>query len=345
MAKNNVNKRKAQQSAQYVSATPAGKGASAGANKRNARKEARLKAEQERLEQLRRDRRNQTIIGVVVVAVLLVIAIVVGVVLWRAHNSEEAVAARQAQSMSVEDAKAAVEKVADKPTDSTDTYGFVISKDGVYKPVDGVPTVETYIDFMCPGCGSVERTMGSTYQALVEAGQINLEVHPVSFRDFNSTDEYSTRTAAAAMYVAQNDPDHLLAFIEALMEEGFQPSETNYQPVSDEMIQQQAKKAGVKDDVVAHVTDGEYKAFVKAVSVYTPKRPELWNTTGTYKGQMTTPTLRINGTYWSPSNVTATGTDLKTAFFKALGLDEANAGKSGELPSIGADGKPLFPEN
>ena len=313
--------------------------------KLNARQVARMKAEQERLEQLKRDRRNQTIIGVAVVAVLLVIALVVGVVLWRSHNSPEAVAARQAQSMSVEEAKAAVDKVSVKPDDATDTYGFVISKNGVAKPVEGAPTIETYIDFMCPGCGSTERTLGSTYETLVNAGQINLEVHPVSFRDFNSTDEYSTRSAAAAMYIAQNDPEHLLPFINAMMEESFQPSETNYKPVTDEMIRERATKAGVKADVAEHATDGTYRDFVKAVSVYTPKRPELWNTTGTYKGQMTTPAMRINGTFWSPSSISATGTDLNTALFKAIGLDTSAAGQSGTLPSIGADGAPLFPQS
>lgn len=313
--------------------------------KLTARQVARLKAEQEQREQLKRDQRNQTIIGAVVVAVLVVIALVVGVVLWRAHNSDEAVAARKADSMSVEEAKAAVDAVSVKPTDATDTYGFLISKNGVGKPVSGVPTVETYIDFMCPGCGSTERTLGGIYEKLVDAGQINLEVHPVSFRDFNSTDEYSTRSAAAAMYIAQNDPEHLLAFVNAMMEEGFQPSETDYKPVTDEMIRERATKAGVKADVVEHATDGTYRDFVKAVSVYTPKRSELWNTTGQYKGQMTTPAMRINGTYWSPSTVSATGTDLKTALFQAIGLDESAAGQSGKLPSIGADGKPLFPES
>ena len=38
--------------------------------------------------------------------------------------------------------------------------------------------------------------------------------------------------------------------------------------------------------------------MLDAIDTYTPKRSELWNTSGTYKDSMTTPTVTINGKFW-----------------------------------------------
>ena len=39
----------------------------------------------------------------------------------------------------------------------------------------------------------------------------------------------------------------------------------------------------------------DYQDWLDAIDTYTPKRSELWNTSGTYKDSMTTPTVTING--------------------------------------------------
>ncbi|RIY27627.1 disulfide bond formation protein DsbA, partial [Bifidobacteriaceae bacterium WP022] len=38
----------------------------------------------------------------------------------------------------------------------------------------GAPTVATYFDPLCPGCGNFNRTVDETLIKMVEAGQINL---------------------------------------------------------------------------------------------------------------------------------------------------------------------------
>ena len=62
---------------------------------------------------------------------------------------------------------------------------------------------------------------------MVEAGQINLELHPMSFLDGLSTDHYSTRVSSAIAYIASydNNPKHLLQFINGIFNEKFQPEE------------------------------------------------------------------------------------------------------------------------
>lgn len=295
---------------------------------------ARIAAE--RKAQAEHDRKIQTIIGVVVVAALVVILAVVGFFIWKANQP----VAKESAS----EAKAAVTKVSDKPAAAGKEFGFSLSKNGENKPIDGVPTVEVYMDFMCPACGTTDRSLASTWKKLLDAGQINLEVHPNSYLDANSSDEYSTRAASAVTYVAQNDPEHLLAFITALFSEDFQPQEgSSYRSVSDEKIAAQAVKAGVSEKIAAAAIKGTYKDWITAVSKYTPLRSAVQHPSGSYKGQMTTPTILINGHFWDVSSAYDSTGDLKTAFIAAMGLKEAQVGDSSALPTIGSDKTPAFP--
>lgn len=299
-------------------------------------KQQREREEAERRAQLARDRKNQTIIGVVVVAVLVVVLVVAGVLIWRANQP--------AQTTTKASAKAEIAAVKEKPAAAGDEYGFMLSKNGINEPIDDVPTVQVYMDFMCPACGTTDRALASTWKSMVNAGQLNLDVHPNAFLDSSSSDEYSTRTAAAVVYVAQNEPQHLLAFITALFDEDFQPQEaSNYRSVSDDAIVKQAEKAGVSADVAKASVGGTYKDWVSAVSSYTPLRSELQHPSGSYKGQMTTPTVLINGHYWDITDAYSTTGDLKTSFISAMGLTADQVGDSSVLPTIGSTKAPAFP--
>ncbi|NMN01029.1 DSBA oxidoreductase [Bifidobacterium sp. DSM 109958] len=286
---------------------------------------------QARAEQAARERRQQTILGATVVAVIVVIvAVVAGVIWWRTRPVDTAAL------------RSDVEKVAVKPASATDDYGFLISKDGINKPVEGVPTVEFYMDFICPGCGNMERSTGSTTTQLVQSGQINLEVHPLSFMDRYSTDNYSTRAAGAVINVAEQDPEHLLAFISNLYAEDFQPQEgSSYVATSDEQIQQQAIKAGVSEELARTISDGKYNDWLAAETQVTINRQDLENVSGSLKGKVSTPIVTINGTFWDWNSMDSS-TTLAQGLLKAIGLEESQVGTS-TLPSIGADGKALYP--
>jgi protein-disulfide isomerase len=178
----------------------------------------------------------------------------------------------------------------------------------------------------------------------LNAGQINLEIHPDAFLDASSSDQYSTRAASAVTYVAQNDPDHVLAFITNLYAEKFQPQEaSNYRSVSDDAIAEQAVKAGVSEKVAKAAIGGTYADWVTAVSKYTPLRKAVQHPSGDYKGQMTTPTLLINGHFWDVSDAYSSTGSLKTAFISAMGLTAAQVGDASAKPTIGSTKTPAFP--
>lgn len=226
-------------------------------------RKAALKAQEEaRRLQEAKERRQQTMIGVIVTVALVALIALGGFLYWRSH--------RPVKTQDLEQARQAVAKVKEKPSAANDQGGFLISSQGLGKPVAKAPTVEIYMDFMCPGCGALHRGLDSTLTGLVDAGQINLVIYPMSFMDRLSTDNYSTRTGTATIYVAQHDPDHLLPFIANLYAKDFQPDESDYHPISNDKIRQQAIKAGVDPKVADQAVKGHYRAWIKAMDTYTP---------------------------------------------------------------------------
>ena len=295
--------------------------------------QAALKAQEEaRRLQEAKERRQQTMIGIIVTVVLIALIALGGFFYWRSH--------RPVKTQDLEQARQAVARVKEKPSAANDQGGFLISSRGLGKPVAKAPTVEIYMDFMCPGCGALHRGLDSTLTGLVDGGQINLVIYPMSFMDRLSTDNYSTRTGTATIYVAQHDPDHLLPFIANLYAKDFQPDESNYQPISNDKIRQQAIKAGVDPKVADQALKGHYRDWIKAMDTYTPLRKELWNPSGSNTGQMTTPTVRINGNDWDLGNLSRAGLDYRAGLLKALGLDQSKVGVKGAMPAIGASGHP-----
>lgn len=301
---------------------------------RQKRREAQLEEERLLQEQRALERRQQTVIGAVTAAIIVIaIAVIAGTVIYNnIRNSKAGIR---------DSAYAAMQAVKNKPSYANSEGGFVFSKNGIGKKVKGAPTVEDYMDFICPACGSANRALDATFIKMVDSGQLNLEVYPEGFLDASSTDNYSTRAAAAAIYVIQNDPNHALQFISKMFSTENQPQEASgYVPVTNARIQQIAKDAGVDADVAKKCTDGTYTEWVRAAAKYTPYRSELWNVSGSNKGSMTTPTFRINGHYWDFSR--ATGPDWQTNLLRAIGMKKTDIGIAGKMPSIGSDKGPIY---
>lgn len=296
------------------------------------RRERAAALEQARQQQMARDQRRTTIIGAVVV-IVLVAAVLIGVSVWRAQHPQSA------PSVSVEQAKASVEKVKTKPTNVDGNWGYLISKDGINKPIRHVPTVTMYMDFMCPACGMYERSVDAELAKMYQAGQVNLELFPMGFLDASSTDKYSTRSASAIAYVAQHDPQHLFSAIQAMYEPSFQPQEAyDYKPVSNAKIAAQLQKGGVSASVAKAAIKGTYTKWIQAMRVYVPLTTRAQHPSGQYKGQMTTPTVLINGTYLD--NLQSQDAAVKQ-LLSAIGLQPSQVGKSGVIPKIGTSTKLL----
>ncbi|MDN6622856.1 MAG: disulfide bond formation protein DsbA, partial [Bifidobacterium crudilactis] len=122
----------------------------------------------EKLEALKAERRKQTLIGALVCALVVVLALVISVVVHSQPQSGTA----------VDQAYAKLQQVTDKPSNATKQGGVLISADGT--PKKHVPTIEMYLDPLCPACAQVDRALNPTLQKLFEAGQINVDVHAVT---------------------------------------------------------------------------------------------------------------------------------------------------------------------
>lgn len=303
------------------------------------RRAAQAAAERAAALKAAKERKQQTIIGCIVMAIIVVLAIIAGIAIWRATHPENTTA-----QISVEEAYDKLQQIETKPAHVDDKGGILISKNGYDTAVDGAPTVSVYMDFLCPGCGNLNRELDPTLIALMQAGQINLDLHFMAFMDSLSTDDYSTRAANAALTIASNDddPSHLLAFISNMYADDFQPEEGDaYKSVSDDQIREQAIAAGVSADVADAMATDTYSTWLDAVDTYTPRRKELFNTSGSLKGSMSTPTVTINGHFWDLNQLSFADMTMTDGLLTSLGLAEDEVGQEGVMPSIGADGKPI----
>ena len=130
---------------------------------------------------------------------------------------------------------------------------------------NGAPvTVAIYYDYMCPACGRFEEANGDDLDRLVRAGEVALELRPVSFLDETSSGtRYSTRSANAVATVADRSLDDVWAFHRALYAEQPQEGSTG---LSDDQIAGIAEEAGVPATVAARFDDGTHEGWVAQVT-------------------------------------------------------------------------------
>ncbi|MFT9232379.1 MAG: hypothetical protein ABF515_07060 [Bifidobacterium sp.] len=107
-------------------------------NSRNGRRAAEEQAEREQLATIAKERKQQTIIGIIVVAVVGALVAIAGFSVWRAN--------RPVSEATVQKSYDAVQSVKTKPADANSKGGFLISKNGLNKKIAKVPTVEIYMD-------------------------------------------------------------------------------------------------------------------------------------------------------------------------------------------------------
>lgn len=288
--------------------------------------------------------------GIIISAVALVLVLVIlvaGLYVW--HGKDQA--GRDAQ------ATVSGETVAKGPTGSKTAYkelqevkakpsvadkegGLTISAGGINTKVPNAPSVHVFVDPMCPWCGKVGRVIDPELEKMVKAGQVTVTYTFLNFLDKVSSDQYSTRVGNALATVAEQDPDHFLDFEAAVFEEGFQPDEEDYQPVSDQDLANKAVKVGVPESVAAQFAEGRYQDWVQKVNDYTITRTDVEDA----KGEFTTPTIMINGRLWDISGAgKASGglQHLDKALLKSLGIDDDKVGMQSVMPSIGSTGKAL----
>ncbi|MDF7640083.1 thioredoxin domain-containing protein [Bifidobacterium sp. ESL0784] len=297
---------------------------------------------QTRRAQEAKERKQRRIIGSIAFFIVVIFVAVIGLVSYRSIAKRNA-----AQNITEEQAYVALQNVKVKPKFTNDKGGILFSKAGYGMKQNDAPTVEIYTDPMCPGCAVLHQQMDATFRALLDAGQVNFEIHPVTFLDNMSTDHYSSRADNGVAYIASNDPnpDHLLDFLTNIHADSFQPGEaSNYKSVSNEQLRQQAMASGVPADIAAKAFGGEYNPWLSAAAQYTLRRPELKDVAGQFKGKLTTPVVVINGKMLDISGISDIGLTYKVAILQSIGLSNEDVGRVGKQPAIGSNGNPTFPK-
>ena len=147
-------------------------------------------------------------------------------------------------------------------------------------------------DFQCPACGSFETAFGSTIESLHANPAVAVDYKPIVFLDRNFGNDYSARTANAAMCVAEStakggDFGPWLNFHKALFAN--QSSEGGSGP-SDDQLREMAREAGA-GGAGQCITDQQFGEWIADRS----------NEVLADKDFSGTPWVRINGTRHQPS--------------------------------------------
>jgi protein-disulfide isomerase len=150
----------------------------------------------------------------------------------------------------------------------------------------GPKTVDVYLDFLCPHCKVFEDEAGTSLNQMATGNKIKLVYHPVAFLDSRSTNQYSTRAAAAS--ACASDAGKLTEYVQTLYAN--QPAETSA-GLSDDQLIKLGHTAGVSDSGFdTCVRDGKYRSWVQHVTDAAVAR-----------GVTGTPTVFVDGKNVTPS--------------------------------------------
>lgn len=246
-----------------------------------------------------------TMVGAGVVAFVLVLIAVIVFAIWHGNQPVE---------------------VKDTPSFVTSDGAVVITKEGVQKDgkkYDSQNTnnvVRDYQDFLCPGCGSVNRMLGTPFRTYLKNGDMILKDYPISILDNASQgNKYSTRVAAMAYRVAELDPEHYLDFVDFMFSEKIQPDEQDFKNISDEKLESYAVKLGLSKENAKKAVDGKYTDYVTSNTKKITADTSLWRTGASGTKQFMTPIVIVNNKSLDFDQPDTLGPQLA----KAIGVDEA----------------------
>jgi protein-disulfide isomerase len=243
------------------------------------------------------DRKRNVMIQVGLTAIVVVFAVVL--VLYIVTSGSKKPTGGEAKSIRVASSK-------------------VITKEGTTEPK---AVVSMYEDFLCPVCGNFEQQLGPTIGSLIDSGAIAADYYMVAILDRPSNQNYSSRAAAAAYCVADEDttPDKQFfrRFHAALYAQ--QPSETGTTFPTNAQLIETARQAGVGGKVPECINSGRYMDMVDGLAAAT-------NVTGT-------PTVRINGEDYKFSTPDALVAKIKEIVGDVPGLTAAPAAPAPTPPA------------
>lgn len=121
--------------------------------------------------------------------------------------------------------------------------------------------IQIWLDFQCPACQRFERLNAEQMTTWLKEGSATVEIHPIAIRDATNNDNYSTRSAAAAVCVADAEPAKFLDITTALYAN--QPDEATGSGLTNAELLRVFADAGVRSRGVAEcVKEQRFASFV-----------------------------------------------------------------------------------
>jgi len=254
---------------------------------KNRRRDAtRVKAQELRVSQKKKDRRNRVFlqggIGVVSIAIVALVAVVIVNSIEPAGPGPKNMASDGvliSEGMVATLTPALAPEAAPRPSEPD--------------PTGAVANIRIYVDYLCPLCGDFEAANTEQIGQWVGSGAATVEIHPVAILTGKSAGtKYSLRAANAAACVANYSPDDFFAFSSALFVD--QPEETS-PGRSDDEIKAVVKDAGVSNalsSINSCIDDGTFESWVKTATDRSIAGP-IPNSS--LKSIIGTPTVLVNG--------------------------------------------------
>lgn len=180
------------------------------------------------------DKRRGMIIRAVVTALVVIVGIVIVAVVINQRSAEETVG----------------------------PPGAVTEGGIAFGPEDAAVTLSVYEDFQCPACRQFEALSGDTLHNFADSGDARVVYHPIAILDRASTTQYSTRSASAAMCVAEHAQDSWRQWHEQMFAN--QPSEGGEGLTNEQMLEFAANAGAESDELSQCVSDVRYADAVAA---------------------------------------------------------------------------------
>lgn len=125
---------------------------------------------------------------------------------------------------------------------------------------DDVPNIIVFLDYQCPACRAFEVPNNAQLRQLVGSGKYTLELHPVSFLDGSSQNQYSSRTGSAAACVATFDPDRFFDFTATMYEH--QSEEGTFGWSNDELAGRAQAIGVTNESAINCIKTAEFQNFI-----------------------------------------------------------------------------------
>lgn len=266
-----------------------------GPSKRDRREEAREKARIAREAAARKHRRNRFLlqggIGLGILAVAAVVVLVIVSSITPAASGPKNLASGGVLLKG----NASTGAITVQKTPAVKAGGDTVATD--QKKLSGTVNISVYLDYQCPYCDQFESTNEAQIKTWLQKGAVTYEVHPLAILDASSSGtKYSTRSANAAMCVANYDPDAFLAVNTTFFKN--QPAEGTT-GLTDKKLISLVKAAGATSPKIASCINDQTFASFAASQTKAALKNKLPNSS--IPKLTGTPTIIVNGKQYSGS--------------------------------------------